>query len=46
VLNLVGLAIAEVVIAITTYGLGLKSALGYKAASVVGTGLGTIIRYL
>jgi len=45
VLNLVGLAIAEVVIAVTTYGLGLKSALAYNAASVVGTGLGTIFRY-
>ena len=45
VLNLIGLAIAEVVIAITTYGLGLKSALAYNAASVVGTGLGTIFRY-
>jgi putative flippase GtrA len=45
VLNLVGLVIAEVVIAITTYGLGLKSALAYNAASVVGTGLGTIFRY-
>jgi putative flippase GtrA len=45
VLNLVGLAIAEVVIAITTYGLDQKSALAYNAASVVGTGLGTIFRY-
>ncbi len=45
VLNLVGLAIAEVVIAITTYGLDKKSALAYNAASVVGTGLGTIFRY-
>ncbi|HYB46061.1 MAG TPA: GtrA family protein, partial [Streptosporangiaceae bacterium] len=45
VLNIVGLVIAEVVIAITTYGLGLKSALAYNAASVVGTGLGTIFRY-
>ena len=45
VLNLVGLAIAEVVIAITTYGLDLKSELAYNAASVVGTGLGTIFRY-
>ena len=44
-LNLVGLVIAEVVIAITTYGLGLKSALAYNAASVAGTGLGTIFRY-
>jgi putative flippase GtrA len=45
-LNVVGLAIAEVVIAITTYGLGAKSALAYNAASVVGTGLGTIFRYV
>jgi putative flippase GtrA len=44
-LNLVGLVIAEIVIAFTTYGLGLKSALAYNAASVVGTGLGTIFRY-
>jgi putative flippase GtrA len=44
-LNVVGLAIAEVVIAITTYGLDLKSELAYNAASVVGTGLGTIFRY-
>jgi putative flippase GtrA len=45
VLNLIGLVIAEIVIAFTTYGLGLKSALAYNAASVVGTGLGTIFRY-
>jgi len=44
-LNIVGLAIAEVVIAITTYGLGAKGALAYNGASVVGTGLGTIFRY-
>jgi putative flippase GtrA len=44
-LNVVGLAIAEVVIAITTYGLDLKSELAYNGASVVGTGLGTIFRY-
>ena len=44
-LNVVGLAIAEVVIAATTYGLDMKSALAYNAASVVGTGLGTIFRY-
>jgi putative flippase GtrA len=44
-LNLVGLAIAEAVIAAATYGLGLKSALAYNAASVVGTGFGTIFRY-
>jgi putative flippase GtrA len=45
VLNVVGLAIAEAVIAATTYGLDAKSALAYNAASVVGTGLGTIFRY-
>ena len=45
VLNVVGLVIAEAVIAFTTYGLGDKSALAYNAASVVGTGLGTIFRY-
>jgi putative flippase GtrA len=44
-LNVVGLAIAEVVIAVTTYGLDAKSELAYNAASVVGTGLGTIFRY-
>jgi putative flippase GtrA len=45
VLNVVGLIIAEGVIAITTYGLDMKSTLAYNAASVVGTGLGTIFRY-
>jgi len=44
-LNLVGLAIAECVIAIITYGLGLKGTLAYNAASVIGTGFGTIFRY-
>jgi putative flippase GtrA len=44
-LNVVGLAIAEVVIAATTYGLDMKSELAYNVASVVGTGLGTIFRY-
>ncbi len=45
VLNLIGLAIAEVVIALVTYGFGLHSQLEYNAASVVGTGLATIFRY-
>ena len=45
VLNVIGLGIAEAVIAVTTYGLDLKSELAYNAASVVGTGLGTIFRY-
>ena len=44
-LNVVGLAIAEVVIAATTYGLDMKSELAYNGASVAGTGLGTIFRY-
>ncbi|MGD0698535.1 MAG: GtrA family protein [Trebonia sp.] len=45
VLNVVGLVIAEVVIALVTYGLGLHSQLEYNAASVIGTGLATIFRY-
>jgi putative flippase GtrA len=44
-LNLVGLVIAEAVIAFVSYGLDLKSTLAYNAASVAGTGLGTIFRY-
>jgi putative flippase GtrA len=44
-LNIVGLVIAEAVIALVTYGLDMKSALAYNAASVAGTGLGTIFRY-
>ena len=45
VLNGVGLLIAEVVIAITAYAFGAKDQLAYNAASVIGTGLGTIFRY-
>jgi putative flippase GtrA len=44
-LNVVGLVIAEAVIAFVSYGLDLKHAIAYNAASVVGTGLGTIFRY-
>jgi putative flippase GtrA len=44
-LNLVGLAIAECVIAVVTYGFDLRGTLAYNAASVFGTGLGTIFRY-
>jgi putative flippase GtrA len=44
-LNVVGLIIAEIVIAATTYGLDFKGHLAYDAASVIGTGLGTIFRY-
>jgi putative flippase GtrA len=45
VLNVIGLIIAEAVIGLTTYGLGLKDPLAYNAASVLGTGLGTIFRF-
>ncbi|HEV3380195.1 MAG TPA: GtrA family protein [Trebonia sp.] len=45
-LNLVGLVIAESVIAITIYGLGYHDQVSYNAASVIGTGLGTIFRYI
>jgi putative flippase GtrA len=44
-LNLVGLVLAEAVIAFTTYALGLQGPLAYNAASVFGTGLGTIFRF-
>jgi putative flippase GtrA len=46
VLNGVGLLIAEAVIALSSYGLDEKSRLSYAMASVVGTGLATIFRYL
>ena len=45
VLNVIGLLIAEAVVALVTYGLGRHSQLEYNAASVVGTGLATIFRY-
>jgi putative flippase GtrA len=44
-LNVVGLVIAEAVIAFTTYALGLRDPLAYNAASLLGTGLGTIFRF-
>ncbi|HZR54687.1 MAG TPA: GtrA family protein [Streptosporangiaceae bacterium] len=44
-LNVVGLLIAEAVIAFTSYGLDMKSTLAYNGASLAGTGLGTIFRY-
>jgi putative flippase GtrA len=46
VLNLIGLLIAVAMIAATVYGLGLRDPLAYNTASVIGTGLGTIFRYL
>jgi putative flippase GtrA len=45
-LNAVGLLIAELVIAATTYGLSIRDQLAYNVASVIGTGLGTIFRYI
>jgi putative flippase GtrA len=45
VFNVIGLVIAEVVIATVTYGLGLHGQLAYNGASVIGTGLATIFRY-
>lgn len=44
-LNVAGLVLAELVIAATTYGLGLKGQLAYNAASFIGTGLGTVFRW-
>lgn len=45
VLNVIGLAVAEVVVGFVTDLLGLRSHLEYNAASVLGTGLGTVFRY-
>jgi putative flippase GtrA len=45
-LNLAGLLIAEAVIALVTYVMGLHGQIEYNAASVLGTGLATIFRYL
>jgi putative flippase GtrA len=44
-INFVGLLIAEAVIAFTIYGLDLKDPIAYNAASMLGTGLGTIFRF-
>jgi len=45
IINFVGLLIAEAVIAFTIYGLGLTHPIAFNAASVLGTGLGTIFRF-
>ena len=45
VLNVVGLLIAEAVIGLVTYVMGLHSQLEYNAASFIGTGFGTIFRF-
>jgi hypothetical protein len=41
----IGLLIAETVIGITAYAFGAKDQIAYNAASVIGTGLGTIFRF-
>lgn len=45
VLNAIGLFIAESVIAITAYAFGARNQVAYNAASIIGTGLGTIFRF-
>ena len=45
VLNVAGLLIAEAVIGLVTYVLGLHGKVEFNAASVIGTGLGTIFRF-
>jgi putative flippase GtrA len=45
-LNLVGLVIAEAVVGIVTYGLGQHGQIAYNVGSFLGTGLGTIFRYV
>ncbi len=44
-LNVAGLIIAEAVIGVVTYVMGLRGTIEYNAASVLGTGLGTIFRF-
>jgi putative flippase GtrA len=43
-LNVIGLGIQEVVVAVVHYGLGQKGALAYNIANVIGIGLGTLFR--
>jgi putative flippase GtrA len=45
VLNVVGLLIAEAIIGLVIYAMGLRGPLAYNAASFIGTGLGTIFRF-
>jgi putative flippase GtrA len=45
-LNAVGLLIAELVIGFTVYVLGIRGQVAFNVASVIGTALGTIFRYL
>jgi len=45
ILNIIGLLMAEAIIGLVTYVMGLHGRLAYNAASFVGTGLGTIFRF-
>src|ERR1700730_8087992 len=45
VLNAIGLVIAEIVIGMTAYVFGVRDQIAYNAASVIGTGIGTIFRF-
>jgi putative flippase GtrA len=45
VLNVVGLLIAEAVIGLVSYVMGLRGPFAYNAASFIGTGFGTIFRF-
>jgi len=45
VLNLAGLLIAELVVGFESYVLNRQGQLAYNAASLIGTGLGTVFRY-
>jgi putative flippase GtrA len=45
VLNVAGLVIAEAVIVLVVYVMGLRGTLDYNAASVMGSGLGTVFRF-
>jgi putative flippase GtrA len=45
VLNIAGLLIAEAVVGLVTYIMGLRGPLEYNAASLFGTGFGTIFRF-
>jgi putative flippase GtrA len=45
VLNVAGLLIAEAVIGVVIYVMGMRGTLDYNVASVIGSGLGTIFRF-
>jgi putative flippase GtrA len=45
VLNVAGLLIAEAVIGVVIYVMGMRGTLDYNVASVIGSGLGTVFRF-